>query len=309
MVEKVSKIWMDGKFVNWDDANVHILTHTLHYGLGAFEGIRSYKRETGDSAIFRLEEHITRLVDSLRIVSLKCPFEKQQLMDACKELLLVNGLDEAYLRPLAYVGDGAMGLYAPNNPVRVAIIAWRWGAYLGDAALAKGIRVHVSSFNRNYVNAGMSKGKIIGQYVNSIMAKQAAKAAGYDEAIMLDTNGYVAEASGENIFMVKGGVIKTPPYSSAILGGITRDSVVRLARDLGYTVKPSLFTRDEMYIADEVFMCGTAAEVTPVVEIDNRTIGSGVPGPVTKNVQARFFDVLKGRCHDYAEWLTPYKIG
>lgn len=308
MVEKVSKIWMDGAFVNWDDANVHILTHTLHYGLGAFEGIRSYKRETGDSAIFRLEEHIQRLVDSLRIVSLKCPFEKQELMDACRELLMVNGLDEAYLRPLAYVGDGAMGLYAPNNPVRVAIVAWRWGAYLGDAALAKGIRAHVSSFNRNYVNSGMSKGKIIGQYVNSIMAKQAAKAAGYDEAIMLDTNGYVAEASGENIFLVKGGVIKTPPYSSAILGGITRDSVVRLARDLGYTVKPSLFTRDEMYLADEVFMCGTAAEVTPVVEIDNRTIGAGVPGAVTKNVQSRFFDVLKGRCNDYAEWLTPYKI-
>ncbi len=308
MVEKVSKIWMDGRFVDWDDANVHILTHTLHYGLGAFEGIRSYKRDDGDSAVFRLEEHVARLLESLKIAGLESPFDKKTLVDACRECLIVNNLDEAYLRPLAYVGDGAMGLYAPNNPVRIAIIAWRWGAYLGDGALAKGIRAHVSSFNRNYVNAGMPKGKIIGHYVNSIMAKRAAKASGFDEAIMLDTNGYVAEASGENIFLVKNGIIKTPPYSAAILGGITRDSIIQIATDIGYTVDQCMFARDEMWLADEVFMCGTAAEVTPVVEIDHRTIGAGVPGPVTKSVQSRFFDILRGRTHDYDQWLSIYSI-
>jgi branched-chain amino acid aminotransferase len=308
MVDKVEKIWMDGKFVNWDEANVHILTHTLHYGVGAFEGIRSYLRPDGTSVVFRLDEHIQRLLDSLKIVMLKSPFERETLVNACVESLRINRLPEGYVRPLAYVGDGAMGLYAPNNPVRVAVIVWKWGAYLGDEALNKGIRAKVSSFSRHYVNSSMVKGKVVGYYVNSILAKREAKIAGYDEGIMLDTAGYVSEGSGENIFIVKNGTIKTPPFSSAILGGLTRDSVIRLARDLGYRVKPQQFTRDEMWLADEVFMTGTAAEITPVVEIDNRTIGTGIPGPVTKAVQKRFFDVVRGNCRDYENWMTPYRV-
>jgi len=308
MVDKVDKIWMDGEFVDWDDATVHILTHTLHYGVGAFEGIRSYLRQDGTSVIFRLEDHIQRLFDSLKIAMLDPPFDKQTIIDACRECLVLNRLPEGYVRPLAYVGMGAMGLYAPDNPVRISIAVWKWGAYLGEDALEHGIRGRVSSFNRHHVNSSMLKGKIVGYYVNSILSKREAKMAGYDEAIMLDTNGYVSEGSGENIFIVKNGVIKTPPYSSAILGGLTRDSVIRLARDLGYRIKPQAFTRDEMWLADEVFMAGTAAEVTPVVEVDDRRIGDGVPGPVTKAIQNRFFDVLRGRCLDYEEWMTPYVV-
>jgi branched-chain amino acid aminotransferase len=308
MVDKVDKIWMDGKFVDWDKANVHILTHTLHYGVGAFEGIRSYRRPDGSSVIFRLEEHIQRMMDTLKIVMLEPPFDKETLCRACRESLLVNRLAEGYIRPLAYVGDGAMGLYAPNNPVRMAIIVWKWGAYLGDGALQKGIRAKVSSFARHYVNSSMVKGKVIGYYVNSILAKREVKAAGYDEAIMLDTNGYVSEGSGENLFIVKNGVIKTPPYSSAILGGLTRDTAIRLARDLGFTVKPQAFTRDEMWLADEVFFTGTAAEITPVVEIDNRRVGKGVPGSITTAIQNRFFQTVRGECREYEGWMTPYQI-
>lgn len=308
MVSKVDKIWMDGEFVDWDDANVHILTHTLHYGVGAFEGIRSYARPGAASVIFRLEEHVQRLLDSLKIVMLESPFDKETLVRACRESLIINRLPEAYIRPLAYVGQGAMGLYAPDNPVRIAIVVWKWGAYLGDEALENGIRAKVSSFNRHFVNSSMVKGKIVGNYVNSILSKREAKASGYDEAIMLDTSGYVSEGSGENLFFVKDGIIKTPPYSSAILGGLTRDTAIRLARDLGYTVKPQTFTRDELWLADEVFMTGTAAEITPVVEIDNRTIGTGKPGPATKAVQERFFRMLRGQCLEYEDWMTPYMV-
>ncbi len=308
MVDKVDKVWMDGQFVDWDDAQVPILTHTLHYGVGAFEGIRSYERKDGSSVIFRLDEHIQRLLDTLKIAMLEPPFDKETLVRACRESLLVNRLPEAYIRPLAYVGDGAMGLYAPDNPVRVAIIVWKWGAYLGEDALQNGIRARVSSFNRHYVNSSMVKGKVVGYYVNSILAKREAKKAGYDEAIMLDTQGYVSEGSGENIFIVKNGVIKTPPYSSAILGGLTRDAAIRFARDMGYTVKPQIFTRDEMWLADEIFLTGTAAEVTPVVEVDDRTIGTGVPGPVTKAVQERFFKVVGGENLEYEQWMTPYRV-
>ena len=308
MVEKVDKIWMDGEFVDWDAANVHILTHTLHYGVGAFEGIRSYRRTDGTSVIFRLQDHIERLIDSLKIVMLDCPFDKETLVAACKEALVLNRLPEAYVRPLAYVGDGAMGLYAPDNPVRVSIVAWKWGTYLGEGALEDGIRTKVSSFSRHFVNSTMVKGKIIGNYVNSVLAKREVKAAGYDEAILLDPQGYVSEGSGENLFIVKDGCIKTPPYSSAILGGLTRDSVIRLARDLGYQLKPQTFTRDEMWLADEVFLTRTAAEVTPVVEIDNRKIGDGKRGPATRAVQKRFFQMVRGECREYEEWMTPYTI-
>ena len=304
MVDKVEKIWMDGEFVDWDAANVHILTHTLHYGVGAFEGIRSYRRADETSVVFRLEEHIQRLFDSLKIVMLDCPFSPEELVAACKDCLVLNRLAEGYVRPLAYVGDGAMGLYAPDNRVRVAVVAWKWGTYLGDGALQDGIRTKVSSFNRHFVNSSMVKGKIIGNYVNSILAKREVKAAGYDEAILLDTQGCVSEGSGENIFIVKDGCIKTPPYSSAILGGLTRDSVIRLV----YQLKPQSFTRDEMWLADEVFLTGTAAEVTPVVEIDNRAVGNGKPGPVTRAVQKRFFQMMRGECLEYEEWMTPYTL-
>ena len=307
MVDRVDKIWMDGELVDWDKANVHILTHTLHYGLGAFEGIRSYRRADGSSGVFRLDDHIRRLEDSCRIMGIECPFDEATIVDACVDLLRVNGLEEGYIRPLIFMGDGAMGLYA-NNPIRLAIIVWRWGAYLGDEALANGIRTKISSFTRNHVNSNMVKGKIVGHYVNSIMAKREVKAAGYDEAILLDHQGYVSEGSGENIFFVKNGMIQTPPYSSAILGGLTRDSLITVARDMGLRVKAQSFTRDEMWLADEVFLTGTAAEVTPVVEIDNRPIGNGKPGEITLAIQKRFFEILRGESRDYENWMTEYRI-
>lgn len=307
MVDRVEKIWMDGELVNWEDANVHILTHTLHYGVGAFEGIRSYLRSDGMSAVFRLEDHIQRLLDSCKIAGITCNYGLEEICQACVELLKINGLSEGYIRPLVYISDGAMGLYA-NNPTRLAIIVWKWGAYLGDDALNNGIRTKVSSFNRQHVNAAMAKGKIVGHYVNSILAKREAKAAGYDEAIMLDQQGYVSEGSGENVFLVKKGVLQTPPYSSAIIGGITRDSVITLARDMGLRVKAQSFTRDEMWLADEVFLTGTAAELTPVVEVDNRTIGSGKPGEISLAIQKEYFRVLRGERQGYDKWLTKYKI-
>ncbi|MBM4370610.1 MAG: branched-chain amino acid transaminase [Deltaproteobacteria bacterium] len=307
MVDRVEKIWMNGEMVRWEDANVHILTHTLHYGVGAFEGIRSYRRGDGTSVVFRLDDHIQRLADSCKIVGIEFPFPTDVVVRACVDLLKVNGLDEAYARPLVYLGDGAMGLYA-SNPSRLAIIVWRWGAYLGDAALASGIRCKVSSFTRHHVNSSMVKGKIVGHYVNSIMAKREAKAAGYDEALMLDHQGYVSEGSGENIFFVKHGMLQTPPFSSAILGGLTRDTVITIARDMGLRVKAQSFTRDELWLADEVFLTGTAAEVTPVVEVDNRRIGDGRPGEITRSIQKRFFEILRGENREYEHWMTEYRL-
>src|SRR5690606_11945374 len=261
MVDKVDTIWLDGRLVPWDEANVHILTHTLHYGLGAFEGIRCYETEDGRSAVFRLEEHIRRLLESAHIVTIPVPYTKEQLVDACLETVRANGLKSCYLRPLVFIGDGAMGLYATTNPTRVAIVAWKWGAYLGEEALSKGIRAKVSSFTRPGVNMQMAKGKIVGHYVSSVLAKREAMAAGYQEAILLDAQGYVAEASGENVFVVRDGTVATPPYGSAILGGITRDTLLRLMRDLDIPVVERPIARDELYVADEVFLCGTAAEV------------------------------------------------
>lgn len=309
MVDKVKKIWMDGEMVDWDKANVHILTHTLHYGLGAFEGIRAYKRADGSSGVFRLREHMQRLLDSTKIMGVAAPYDLDTLCNAAMDTLKVNGLDEAYIRPLVYIGDGAMGLYAPNNPVKVSIIVWKWGAYLGDSALENGIRARVSSYTRHHINASMPKGKVVGNYVNSIMAKREAKEGGVDEAIMLDTDGYVCEATGENIFIVQKGIVKTPPMGGAILGGITRNSLIVLLRELGYNVREKRFTRDEVWCADEVFMCGTAAEVTPVVQVDGRQVGNGKPGPVVKALQTRFFDVLRGKTEDHPEWITRYRIG
>jgi branched-chain amino acid aminotransferase len=304
MVEKVAKIWMDGELVNWDDAKVHVLTHSLHYGLGAFEGIRAYRRVDGATTIFRLREHIDRLLDTCRLCNLKCRFSHEDLCRASVELLRQNKLDEAYLRPMVYVGEGAMGVYAHDNPIRAFIVAWRWGAYLGSDALSAGIRVKISSWARHHIAVSLAKAKTMGQYTNSVLAKSEAKLAGYDEAVLLDTQGYVSEGSGENIFIVKKGRLLTPPLSSSILAGITRDTVLTLAREEGIVVQEDRITRDELYLADEVFFTGTAAEVTPVREVDDRAVGDGKVGTITKRLQARYFDVVKGSDTHHPEWHT-----
>ena len=304
MVDKVKKIWMDGHFVDWDEANVHILTHSLHYGLAAFEGIRAYKRADGGTYVFRAREHIDRLFDSCKMCLLKPEFTREQIVGVCAETLRVNGMPEGYLRPMVYVGEGAMGIYAPGNPIRSAVIAWKWGAYLGEEALKNGIRAKVSSFARHHINISLSKAKMTGQYTNSVLAKREAKLGGYDEAILLDASGYVSEGSGENIFVVRKGVLYTPDLSCSILEGITRDTVITLAREMGLQVVETRLTRDQLWIADEVFFTGTAAEVTPVREIDNRTVGDGTAGPITKRIQARFFDVVRGNDTSHPEWLT-----
>ncbi|MFP4597061.1 MAG: branched-chain amino acid transaminase [Persicimonas sp.] len=298
------KIWMDGELVDFDDARVHVLTHTLHYGLGAFEGIRCYQRTDGKSAVFRLSEHIRRLIETCKICTIDVPYTQEQIERACLDTIKANGFDDCYLRPVVYLGHGQMGLSATSNQVHVTIATWKWGAYLGDEGLSKGIRAKVASFNRHHVNASMVKGKINGQYVNSILAKREVMQAGYDEAIMLDTEGYVSEASGENIFLVHRGEIYTTPGGSSILGGITRDTVITLAEEHNLTIKEQRFTRDILYTADEIFMTGTAAEITPVREVDDRTIGDGKPGRVTKAIQNAYFDQVKGSATDHPEWLT-----
>jgi branched-chain amino acid aminotransferase len=302
MVQKTEKIWMDGRLIPWEEAKVHVLTHTLHYGLGIFEGIRCYLCHDGRSAVFRLKEHVDRFFDSAQIGELKLPFSKREIAEACKETLRANGLKEGYIRPIAFLGEGAMGVYPADNPVRVAIVTWTWGAYLGDGALEKGVRAKTSSFTRHHVNVMMTKAKISGNYVNSVMAKREAIKLGYDEALMLDTEGYVSEGSGENIFIVKNGVIKTTPLTS-ILPGITRDSVIQIARSRKIPVVEERFTRDELYTAHEVFFTGTAAEITPIREVDDRQIGEGKPGPITRELQATFFDVVKGKNLEFQEWL------
>jgi branched-chain amino acid aminotransferase len=304
MVDKVKKIWVDGEFVDWDSAQVHVLTHSLHYGLAAFEGIRAYRRADGGTYVFRLREHVDRLFDSCKMALLVPKVTRDQVTAACIETLRQNEMVDGYIRPLVYMGEGAMGIYAPQNPVRTTIIAWRWGSYLGDEALRNGIRAKVSSFARLHVNVSLAKGKITGQYTNSVLAKREAKFGGYDEAILLDTNGYVSEGSGENIFVVRKGVLYTPDLSCSILEGITRDTVITIARELGLPVVETRLTRDQLWLADEVFLTGTAAEVTPVREIDDRSIGEGSAGAVTKKIQARFFEVVRGSDSSHPEWLT-----
>lgn len=305
MVAPVETIWMDGEQVPWADANVHILTHTLHYGFGCFEGIRAYKQADGTSAIFRLEAHVTRLFESTKILGLELPYTHQEVCDACVETLELNGLEEGYIRPLVFLDSGQMGLFAENK-VRLSVITWKWGAYLGEDGLTEGIRCMVSSFARNHVNAAMAKGKIVGQYTNSILAKREALGHGYHEAIMLDTAGFVSEATGENLFLLRSGIVRTPPMSSAILGGITRKTVIAICEDMGLEINKSRITRDQLYVADECFLTGTAAEVTPVREVDNRTIGEGTRGPVTKEVQERYFGIVKGETPGFDHWRTVY---
>ena len=303
MIQKSEKIWLDGSFVAWDDAKIHVLTHTLHYGLGVFEGIRCYKTKDMISAIFRLDEHIRRLFDSAHIFMIDIPYSFEILRQAVIDTVAENKLNECYIRPLVFLGDGGMGLLSRDNPVRVAIAAWPWGTYLGEDGLKKGIRIKVSSYTRGHVNSNMTRGKVCGYYVNSQLAKREAVQYGFDEALLLDTEGYVSEGSGENIFIVKRGKLKTTPLTS-ILDGITRDSVIQIAEVEGLTVKEERFTRDEVYIAQEAFFTGTAAEITPIREIDRRIIGTGSPGPLTKKIQSVFFSIVQGNEPSYSHWLT-----
>jgi branched-chain amino acid aminotransferase len=281
-----------------------MLTHSFHYGLGVFDGMRAYKRGDGGTYVFRLREHVDRLFESCKLCFLKPEVTREQVTAACVETLRVNAMPDGYIRPMVYIGEGAMGIYAPSNPIHTAVLAWKWGAYLGEEALKNGIRAKISSFARHHINIGMVKAKMTGQYYNSVLAKREAKLGGYDEAILLDAQGYVSEGSGENIFVVRKGVIHTPDLSCSILEGITRETVITLARELGFTVVEGRITRDQLWLGDEVFFTGTAAEVTPVREIDNRAIGDGSVGPITKKIQSRFFDVVRGADGSHPEWLT-----
>lgn len=306
-METTQFIWFDGKLTPWADAKVHVLTHSLHYGSAIFEGIRAYRGHDGDSAIFRLPDHCRRMVNSAKIVRLDIPYTAEELAAACLEVVRANKLPQGYIRPLSFVGYGEMGVYPGKNPVQTIIACWPWGAYLGPEALENGISIKTSTFTRSHVNANMTKAKSAGNYINSILAKIEAKDDGYDEAIMLDANGYVSEATGENIFIVNNDVIRTPPLTT-VLAGITRDSVITIARNMGYEVLEQQFSRDEIYTADEAFLCGTAAEITPIREVDHRIIGAGHRGPVTKKLQEEFFRIVKGEDPKYASWLTPYSI-
>jgi branched-chain amino acid aminotransferase len=297
-----TRIWMDGTTVDWGEARVHILTHTLHYGLGLFEGIRCYKTSRGP-AIFRLPEHVSRLFEGAQIIGMQLPFTAEQITSAIKQTVHENALEECYIRPLVYVGYGKLGLNPLGIPIRVAIAAWPWGAYLGEEGLTSGIRVRISSFTRHHPNIMMTKAKVVGNYANSQLAKVEAVQTGYDEALLLDPTGYVAEGSGENVFMVRHGVLKTPPLMS-ILEGITRASVAELARVEGIPLREEPLSRDELYTADEMFFTGTAAEITPVCEVDKRAIGAGKPGPLTKRLQRQFFDIVHGKDERFKEWLT-----
>lgn len=303
MADRDGVIWMDGEFVPWPDARIHVLTHTLHYGLGVFEGIRAYHTERGP-AVFRLPEHVRRFFESAKILGMTLPWSQKQVTDACVQAVRENGLKSAYIRPMAFYGSEGMGLRADNLRVHLVIAAWEWGSYLGAENMERGIRVRTSSFARHHVNVTMCRAKANGHYINSMMALQEAVSCGYDEALLLDTDGFVAEGSGENFFLVRDGVIHTPELASA-LAGVTRDAVMTLAREAGYEIRERRITRDEVYVCDEAFFTGTAAEVTPIRELDDRAIGAGRRGPVTADLQARFFAQVEGRREDHPEWLTP----
>ncbi|MEF9437380.1 MAG: branched-chain amino acid transaminase [Candidatus Mariimomonas ferrooxydans] len=302
MIKESKKIWMDGRFVKWADAKVHVLTHTLHCGLGAFEGIRCYKTPEGP-AIFRLREHIDRLFYSSQILQIKPPYTPEAIRKAVIESVKVNRLKECYIRPIVYIGYGSMGIYPKDNPVKIAVAVWPWGAYLGEDGIKNGIKVKVPSFSGHHVNVTMTKSKTCGDYVNSLLAKREAISCGYDEALLLDTQGYVTEGSGQNVFIVRKGIVKTVPLAS-VLEGITRNSVIEIARNENLEVREENFTRDELYIADEAFLTGTASEITPIRAVDERVIGKGRPGPVTKKLQNSFFKIVNGKNKSYESWLT-----
>ena len=303
-IKKLDTIWIDGALVPWDNATEHLLAHTMHYGVGAFEGIRAYQRTDGRTAIFRLREHIERLIDSCMICTMDVPYTRAQLMTACLDVVRSNKMTSCYLRPLVYLGYGALGLGSLEPPVRTMVACYEWGAYLGDDGLKKGIKCMISGFTRANSNAVMNKGKICGQYVSSVLAKRMALKSGFEEALMLDPQGYVAEGTGENIFVVKKDIVRTPPTSGAILAGITRDTTIQLLRDQGVDVREEPVARDELYTADEVFLTGTAAEITPVRDIDHRKIGRGEAGPVTRRLQEAFFSVVKGADVKHEHWLS-----
>ena len=303
MADRDGKIWYDGKLVDWRDAKIHVLTHSLHYGMGVFEGVRAYRTDQG-TAIFRLPEHTRRLFNSAKIFQMTLPFSFEEILEAQKAVVRANGLQSCYLRPIAWIGDKKLGVSPRGNTVHVAIAAWEWGAYLGEEGLSKGIRVKTSSYTRHHVNVSLVRAKASGYYINSILANNEVTVHGYDEALLLDTEGYVSEGAGENVFIVSQGTIYTPDLASC-LDGITRNAVITLARDLGYTVIEKRITRDEMYCADEAFFTGTAAEITPIRELDDRQIGAGARGPVTARLQSLFFEVVGGRSKQYAGWLSP----
>lgn len=305
MADRDGVIWFDGEMVNWRDAKVHVLTHTLHYGMGVFEGVRAYRAEQG-TAIFRLQAHTDRLFDSAHIMQMKIPFDRETINQAQLAAVRENNLESAYIRPMCFYGSEGMGIRADNLRVHVIVAAWEWGAYLGQDALEKGIRIKTSSFTRHHVNISMCKAKANGHYINSMLALQEAVTDGYDEAMLLDNEGYVAEGSGENIFLVKNNIIYTPDLTSA-LNGITRNTIFALAQKAGYEMREKRITRDEVYIADEAFFTGTAAEVTPIREVDNRSVGSGTRGPVTETLQKMYFDLVHGRMEIDPDWLTLVK--
>ena len=302
-ISEVEKIWFDGELVDWKDAQVHVLSHALHYGSGVFEGIRAYETERGP-AVWHLDEHLKRLFRSAKLYHMDIPYSLEAITQATKDVILANGLNACYIRPLVIRGYGEMGVNPLHAPVNTIVAVWPWGAYLGEEALDEGVRVKVSSWKRNDQNSLPPAAKASGQYINSILAKREVQSMGYDEAIMLDGDGYVAEGSGQNLFIVRRGQLITPPVNASILAGITRDSVIRMARDDGLDVVERMFSRDELYISDEAFFAGTATEVTPVREVDGRPIGSGEPGPITRKLQREYFEVVKGEKTRYQEWLT-----
>ena len=304
--DRDGKIWLDGELVDWRDAKIHVLTHTLHYGCGAFEGVRAYNTAAG-TAIFRLEEHTQRLFNSAKILRMKIPFSPEQVNEAQKQVVRVNKLESCYLRPLTWIGSEKLGVSPKGNRIHLMVAAWAWGAYLGEEGLKRGIRVKTSSYTRHHVNITMTQAKAVSNYSNSILANMEATDDGYDEALLLDSAGFVSEGAGENVFLVKDGVIYTPDLSAGALNGITRNTVLHICEDLGLRVVQKRITRDECYIADEMFFTGTAAEVTPIRELDRIEIGPGQRGPVTEKIQSAFFDIVNGRNAKYAKWLAAVK--
>ena len=306
--DRDGKIWMDGELVDWRDAKIHVLSHTLHYGCGAFEGVRAYKTADGSTAIFRLAEHTERLFNSAKILRMKIPFTQEQLNEAQKQVVRENKLESCYLRPLIWIGSEKLGVSPKGNKVHAMVAAWSWGAYLGEEGMKRGIRVKTSSYTRHHVNITMTQAKTVSNYTNSILANMEATEDGYDEALLLDASGFVSEGAGENIFVVKNGVVYTPDLSAGALNGITRNTILHVCKDLGLELVQKRITRDEVYVADEAFFTGTAAEVTPIRELDRIEIGNrgdgGARGPITEKIQAAFFDIVNGKNPKYAHWLT-----
>ena len=303
MEDRDGKIWMDGRMVEWRDAKIHVLSHTLHYGCGAFEGVRAYNT-AGGTAIFRLAEHTERLFNSAKILRMKIPFTQEEVIEAQKAVVRENHLESCYLRPLTWIGSERLGVSPKGNTIHIMVAAWAWGAYLGEDGMTRGIRVKTSSYTRHHVNITMTQAKAVSNYTNSILANMEALDDGYDEALLLDASGFVSEGAGENIFVVKGGVVYTPDLSAGALNGITRNTVLHICKDLGLELVQKRITRDEVYIADEAFFTGTAAEVTPIRELDRIEIGSGSRGPITEKIQSAFFDIVNGRNPKYAHWLS-----